>query len=85
MEQGCLEGLALVRSAVDQLEWALMQLPRRALTADEARVADEIDEIKAKAGELEDVFKRVREGRYKSLAVTSLEQSVMWIMKGLTE
>lgn len=42
------------------------------------------DEIKAKAVELETVFERVSDGRYKSLAMTSLEESVMWAVKQLT-
>jgi hypothetical protein len=43
------------------------------------------DAIKDKAAELEALFDQVKSGRYKALAVTSLEQSVMWIVKGLTE
>lgn len=42
------------------------------------------DEIKAKAVELEQLFEKVKDGRYKSLAMTSLEESVMWIIKQLT-
>jgi hypothetical protein len=42
------------------------------------------DEIKSKATELEALFGRVKAGRYNSLAITSLEQSVMWVVKELT-
>jgi len=42
------------------------------------------DEIKDKAAELEAVFEKVKAGRYHSLAITSLEQSIMWIVKELT-
>jgi len=42
------------------------------------------DEIKDKATELEAAFNKVKTGRYASLAMTSLEQSVMWIVKELT-
>lgn len=42
------------------------------------------DAIKAKAVELEDLFNQVKDGRYKSLAFTDLEKSVMWIVKELT-
>jgi hypothetical protein len=42
------------------------------------------DEIKTKASELEDLFGKVKPGRYNSLAITSLEQSVMWVVKELT-
>ena len=42
------------------------------------------DEIKNKATELEDLYKQVKQGRYSALAITSLEQSVMWVIKELT-
>lgn len=42
------------------------------------------DEIKDKAADLEASFSKVKTGRYASLAITSLEQSVMWIVKELT-
>ena len=53
----------------------------RALTAVEKVLHDE---IKAKAEELELLFQKVGPGRYNALAITSLEQSVMWIVKELT-
>jgi hypothetical protein len=53
----------------------------RALTDDEKALHDE---IKDKAAELEAVFSKVKTGRYASLAMTSLETSVMWIVKELT-
>ena len=40
--------------------------------------------LKDKATELETLFNQVKDGRYKSLAFTSLEESVMWIVKELT-
>lgn len=43
------------------------------------------DAIKTKAAEMEALFGMVRAGRYNALAVTALEQSVMWIVKGLSE
>lgn len=42
------------------------------------------DALKAKAVELESLYAQVKPGRYNSLAVTSLEQSIMWIVKELT-
>lgn len=42
------------------------------------------DAIKAKATELEGLFEWVQPGRYNSLAMTALEQAVMWIIKELT-
>lgn len=53
----------------------------RALTDDEIKLHDE---LKTKATELEALFGRVKSGRYNSLAITSLEQSIMWIVKELT-
>jgi hypothetical protein len=43
------------------------------------------DAIKEKAAELEALFEQTRQhGRYAKLALTSLEQAVMWIVKELT-
>ena len=42
------------------------------------------DALKSKAVELENLFHNVKDGRYKSLAITSLEESIMWIVKELT-
>lgn len=53
----------------------------RALSEDEKALHDE---IKTKASELEATFEKVKNGRYKSLAITELEKSVMWIVKELT-
>jgi hypothetical protein len=53
----------------------------RALTDDEKVLHDA---LKAKAVEMEELFAKVKPGRYNALAVTSLEQSVMWIVKELT-
>jgi len=53
----------------------------RALTDEEKALHDV---LKDKATELEALFNQVKDGRYKSLAFTSLEQSVMWIVKELT-
>lgn len=53
----------------------------RALTDEEKTLHDE---IKNKAAELEELFGKVKTSRYASLAVTALEQSVMWIVKELT-
>jgi hypothetical protein len=42
------------------------------------------DEIKAKASELESLFEKVKQGRYRALGLTALEESVMWTVKELT-
>lgn len=53
----------------------------RALTDDEKALHDE---IKAKAAALEEVFERVKPGRYRALSLTALEEAVMWNVKELT-
>lgn len=53
----------------------------RALTDDEKRLHDA---LKSKAVELEELFAQVKPGRYNALAITSLENSLMWIVKELT-
>lgn len=42
------------------------------------------DKIKEKAAELEALIMGVKAGRYQSLALTSLEESVIWAIKELT-
>jgi len=56
--------------------------PRYRALSDEEKALH--DEIKSKATELEALFTKVKPGRYNSLAITSLEQSIMWIVKELT-
>ncbi|HWC63969.1 MAG TPA: hypothetical protein VG501_10130 [Rhizomicrobium sp.] len=53
----------------------------RALTDEEKALHDQ---IKARAEELEALFAKVKAGRYAALAITALEQAVMWIVKELT-
>ena len=53
----------------------------RALTDEEKALHDA---LKDKAAELEALFQKVKPGRYNSLAITALEQSIMWIVKELT-
>ena len=53
----------------------------RALSEEEKQIHDD---IKQKAEELEQLFGKVGAGRYQSLALTSLEESVMWAVKQLT-
>jgi hypothetical protein len=62
--------------------------PRYRALSDEEKAL--LDAIKAKAAELELLFdkagllSREQSGRYSSLAMTSLEQAVMWIVKDVT-
>jgi hypothetical protein len=53
----------------------------RALTDEEKALHDL---IKSRAVDLENAFAQVKKGRYASLAMTALEESVMWIVKELT-
>lgn len=53
----------------------------RALTDEEKALHDA---VKEKAAELETLFGKIKPGRYNALAMTSLEQSVMWAIKELT-
>lgn len=53
----------------------------RALNEEEKAVHDE---IKNYAEQMESIYDKVPNGRYKSLALTALEASVMWIVKELT-
>lgn len=76
------EGPADGRQSDSVLEPVSRFRPRyRALTDEEKALHDE---IKTKAAELEQSFEKVKNGRYKSLGITSLEQSVMWVVKELT-
>lgn len=69
------------QSADQQMPTSRFRPRYRALTPEEKLLHDE---IKNKAAEMEQLFERVKTGRYSSLAITSLEQSVMWIVKELT-
>lgn len=70
------------RQSADEAEKVSRFRPRyRALTDDEKALHDA---IKAKAAELEDLFERVKPGRYRALSITALEEAVMWNIKELT-
>lgn len=76
------EGTPDARQSTDVAEKLSRFRPKyRALLEEEKQLHDN---IKAKAVELEQLFEQVKNGRYKSLAFTSLEESVMWIIKELT-
>lgn len=70
------------RQSTDTAEPVSRFRPRyRALTDDEKALHDA---LKSKAAELEALFEQVKAGRYRSLAFTALEESVMWVVKELT-
>lgn len=69
------------RQSDEQIAVSRFRPRYRTLTDDEKALHDQ---LKDKAAELDALYAKVRAGRYNSLAVTSLEQSVMWIVKELT-
>lgn len=75
------EGASDARQSEERIAVSRFRPRYRALSDDEKALHDS---IKAKAEELETLFETVPNGRYKSLAFTSLEESVMWIVKQLT-
>ena len=76
------EGKPDARQSDDtQMQTSRFRPRYRALTDEEKALHDQ---IKDKAAELEMLFTKVKPGRYNALAVTSLEQSIMWIVKELT-
>lgn len=77
------EGQPDARQSDDVAEQTSLFRPRyRALTLEEKALHDA---IKNKAAELEELLSsKGITGRYHSLAITSLEQSIMWAVKGLT-
>lgn len=76
------EGTPDARQSADVAEPVSRFRPRyRALTIAEC---DLHDAIKGKAAELEVLFEQVKPGRYRSLGLTALEESVMWTVKELT-
>ena len=75
------EGIPDARQSADPIAVTRFRPKYRALTDDEKALHDE---IKSKATELEELFERVKPGRYRSLGLTALEESVMWTVKELT-
>lgn len=76
------EGAPDGRQSSDVNEAVSRFRPRyRALTDAEKSLHDA---IKSKAAELEALFEQVKPGRYRSLGLTALEESVMWTVKELT-
>jgi hypothetical protein len=75
------EGTPDARQAQEPITPSRFRPRYRQLTDDEKALHDE---IKNKGAEMEALFSRVKSGRYNALAMTSLEQSVMWIVKELT-
>jgi hypothetical protein len=75
------EGQPDGRQSEEQLPTSRFRPRYRALSDEEKALHDA---IKAKAAELETLFEQVKPGRYRSLGLTALEESVMWTVKELT-
>lgn len=75
------EGQPDTRQSSEHIETSRFRPRYRALTDEEKALHDD---IKSKAAELESLFEKVKQGRYRSLAFTALEESVMWVVKELT-
>ena len=75
------EGTPDARQADTPISVSRFRPKYRALTDDEKALHDA---LKDKAAELEALYAKVKPGRYNALAITALEQSVMWIVKELT-
>ncbi len=69
------------RQSAEKIPVSRFRPQYRALSVEEK---DLHDGIKAQAADLESLFEQVKNGRYKSLALTALEESIMWIIKELT-
>lgn len=75
------EGQPDGRQSAERIETSRFRPRYRALSDDEKALHDA---IKEKAAELEALFEQVKPGRYRSLGLTALEESVMWTVKELT-
>lgn len=75
------EGAPDSRQADTHIETSRFRPRYRALTDEEKALHDA---IKTKASELESLFDKVKQGRYRSLGFTALEEAVMWTIKELT-
>lgn len=75
------EGSPDARQSAEPITVSRFRPRYRPLTDDEKALHDD---IKGKAAELEALFEKVKPGRYRSLGMTALEESVMWTVKELT-
>ena len=75
------EGKPDARHAAEPIPVSRFRPRYRSLSVEEIELHDA---IKAKAGELETLFLQVKEGRYRALSLTALEEAVMWNIKELT-
>lgn len=75
------EGKPDARQSSEAITVSRFRPKYRALTDEEKALHDE---LKSKAAELETLFESVKPGRYRALAFTALEESIMWVVKELT-
>ena len=75
------EGEADARQSAEKIPVSRFRPTYRALDDAEKQLHDD---IKTKAAELEQLIERLPARRYRALAFTALEESVMWAVKELT-
>ena len=75
------EGEPDARQAKDKITVTRFRPRYRALDAAEKAIHDD---VKAAFEEVERQMERIKPGRYRSLALTALEESCMWAIKELT-
>lgn len=75
------EGAPDARQSDDRIEVSRFRPRYRALSDEEKALHDE---VKAAFVEVEKSIERIKAGRYRSLALTALEESCMWAIKELT-
>lgn len=75
------EGPADGRQSDERISVSRFRPRYRALSDDEKAIHDE---VKAAFEVVEKQIERIKPGRYRSLALTSLEESCMWTIKELT-
>jgi hypothetical protein len=76
------EGKPDARQAQEHIKTSRFRPRYRQLTDEEKALHDQ---IKSKAEELETLFEKLPiKGRYHAMAITALEQAIMWIIKELT-
>jgi hypothetical protein len=76
------EGPADSRQSDDQAMAVSRFRPRYRALSDEEKAIH--DEVKAAFCAVEQQIERIKAGRYRSLALTALEESCMWAIKELT-
>lgn len=81
MTEHVFEGVPDARQSSERIPVSRFRPKYRALSAEEKALHDA---LKDKAAEMEALYEQLNAGRYRALAFTALEESVMWAVKELT-